>query len=171
MNEKRFDGAVARLRAPERVARLEVERVVSLCLEFVSFHPSLHLSNNNKIRSKIMDFLSHLFNRSTINQVEPAQVKGMISQSPRPFLLDVRTPVEYKQGHVNGAELIPLDELSVKMSRIPKDRDVICICESGSRSSVAARQLSSLGYRVSNMKGGMSRWMRAGLPVKSGMAR
>jgi rhodanese-related sulfurtransferase len=113
-----------------------------------------------------MDFLSHLFNRSTINQVEPAQVKVMISQSPRPFLLDVRTPAEYKQGHVSGAELIPLDELSAKMSRIPKDREVICICESGSRSSVATRQLSSLGYRVSNMKGGMSRWIRAGLPVK-----
>ena len=113
-----------------------------------------------------MDLLSHLFNRSTINQVEPAQVKVMISQSPRPFLLDVRTPAEYKQGHVSGAELIPLDELSAKMSRIPKDRDVICICESGSRSSVAARQLSSQGYKVSNMRGGMSRWIRAGLPVK-----
>jgi rhodanese-related sulfurtransferase len=169
MHEKRFDGTVERLRAPEWVVRLDVERVVSLCLEFVSLHPSLHLSNNNKIRSKIMDFLSHLFNRSTINQVEPAQVKGMISQSPRPFLLDVRTPAEYKQGHVSGAELIPLDELSAKMSRIPKDRDVICICESGSRSSVAARQLSSQGYKVSNMRGGMSRWIRAGLPVKQGM--
>ena len=112
-----------------------------------------------------MDFLSHLFNRSTINQVEPGQVKVMISQSPRPFLLDVRTPDEYKQGHVSGAELIPLDELFAKMSRIPKDRDVICICESGSRSSVAARQLSSQGYKVSNMRGGMSRWIRAGLPV------
>ena len=113
-----------------------------------------------------MDLISHLFNRPTFHQVEPAQVKVMISQSPRPFLLDVRTPAEYKQGHVSGAELIPLNELPAKMSRIPKDRDVICICESGSRSSVAARHLSSQGYKVSNMRGGMSRWIRAGLPVK-----
>jgi len=113
-----------------------------------------------------MDFLSQFFKRPAITQVDPAQVKVMISQSPRPFLLDVRTPAEYKQGHVHGAELIPLNELSAKMSRIPKDRDVICICESGSRSSVAARQLSSQGYKVSNMRGGMSRWIRAGLSVK-----
>ena len=35
MHEKRFDGGIERLRAPERVARLEVERVVDLCLEGV----------------------------------------------------------------------------------------------------------------------------------------
>ena len=118
-----------------------------------------------------MDFLSQLLNRPAINQVDPIQVKTMIAQSPRPFLLDVRTPGEYKQGHVSGAELIPLNELPAKKSRIPTDRDVICICASGSRSSVAARQLSSLGYKVSNLRGGMSSWVRAGLPVKAGMAK
>jgi rhodanese-related sulfurtransferase len=118
-----------------------------------------------------MDLFAQLFNRTTITQVEPAEVHAMLTQSPRPFLLDVRTPAEYKQEHVSGAELIPLDELSSKKARIPKERDVICICASGNRSSSAARELSSLGYKVSNMKGGMSRWVRAGLPVKSGMAR
>ena len=118
-----------------------------------------------------MDWLSRLFNRPAINQVEPAEVQAMISQTPRPFLLDVRTPGEYKQGHVHGAELIPLEELTAKQSRVPKNRAVICICASGSRNSVAARQLGALGYQVSNLRGGMSRWMRAGLPVKSGMAK
>jgi rhodanese-related sulfurtransferase len=118
-----------------------------------------------------MDLLSQLFNRSAIPQVEPAQVHAMMSQSPRPFLLDVRTLGEYKQGHVSGAELLPLDELTAKKDRIPKERDIICICESGSRSAAAARQLSSLGYKVSNMRGGMSHWIRSGLPVKSGMAK
>ncbi len=61
-----------------------------------------------------MDLLSQIFNRPAINQVEPAQVQEMLAGSPRPFLLDVRTPEEYKQGHVSGAELIPLDELDSK---------------------------------------------------------
>jgi len=116
-----------------------------------------------------MDLLSQIFNRPAINQVEPAQVQEMLAQTPRPFLLDVRTPEEYKQGHVNGAELIPLNELAAQQKRIPKDREVICICASGSRSSAATRQLSSLGYKASNMRGGMDRWVRLGLPVKSGM--
>lgn len=118
-----------------------------------------------------MNFLSRLFNQPAINQVDPAQVRAMMGQSPRPFLLDVRTPDEYKQGHIQGAELIPLDELLARQSRIPKEREVICICASGSRSSLAARRLNSLGYQVSNLRGGMSHWIRSGQPVKSGMAK
>jgi len=118
-----------------------------------------------------MDFLSHFFNPIDIPQLEPSQVQTMISQPARPYLLDVRTPGEYKQGHVKGAELIPLDELSSKLARLPKGREIICICESGSRSSVAARHLKAQGYKVSNMRGGMGRWVCAGLPVKTGLAK
>jgi rhodanese-related sulfurtransferase len=118
-----------------------------------------------------MSFFSQLFNRPAVNQVEPQQVQEMLARSPRPFLLDVRTPEEYKQGHISGAELIPLQDLSAKMSRIPKDREVICVCASGSRSSAAARQLSSQGYTVSNLRGGMGRWARAGFSVKTGMGK
>lgn len=118
-----------------------------------------------------MSLFSQLFNRPAIEQVEPAQVQEMIGQSNRPFLLDVRTPGEYKEGHVRGAELIPLKELAVKSNRLPKSRAIICICASGSRSNAAARKLVTKGYKVSNMRGGMSRWIRAGLPIKTGMAK
>jgi rhodanese-related sulfurtransferase len=118
-----------------------------------------------------MDFFKQLFNQPSINQVEPNQVNTMIAQSPRPFLLDVRTPQEYKEVHINGAELIPLEEVSQKLSRIPKNREVICVCASGSRSSVAARHLAAQGYTVSNMRGGMSHWIRLGLPTKKGIGK
>jgi rhodanese-related sulfurtransferase len=115
-----------------------------------------------------MDLFSTLFNQPAITQLDPAQVQAMVSQSPMPFLLDVRTLEEYQEGHIREAELIPLDDLARKLSRIPKNLEVICICHSGSRSSLAAQHLSSLGYKVSNMRGGMARWARAGLPIKTG---
>lgn len=118
-----------------------------------------------------MDFFTKLFNQPSINQLEPGEVQTLASRSPRPYLLDVRTPGEYKQGHVVGAELIPLDELHTRMARIPKEREIICICASGSRSIAAARRLSTQGYKVSNLRGGMGRWVRAGLPVKTGLAK
>lgn len=118
-----------------------------------------------------MDFFSIFSNHSGIHQLDPQQLQTMILQPSRPYLLDVRTPQEYQQGHINGAELIPLDELPKKMSRIPKNREVICICHSGNRSSVAANHLSAAGYKVSNLRGGMSNWMRAGLPVKRGTVK
>lgn len=117
-----------------------------------------------------MDLFSILFKQSSINQLEPEQVHSLLNQSPKPFLLDVRTPGEFQNGHIPGAVLIPLDELSARIRRIPKGREIICICESGSRSSLASRQLSNLGYQVNNLHGGMNRWQRSGLQVKRGMA-
>ena len=118
-----------------------------------------------------MDFFTSLFQRSTVAQLDPSEVKELISQHPHPFLLDVRTPQEYKEYHISGAQLIPLNELPDKLRRIPRDRGVVCVCASGSRSNSAARKLEKEGYTVSNMKGGMARWMRSGLPVKKGMAK
>ena len=118
-----------------------------------------------------MDFITRFFNQPAINQLEPAQVQALVGQSPKPYLLDVRTPAEYKQAHINGSELIPLDELDTKIARLPKEREIVCICATGSRSISAARHLSAQGYKVSNMKGGISRWVRAGLPVKTGMGK
>jgi phage shock protein E len=118
-----------------------------------------------------MDFLAQLFNPSGIPQLEPSQVHSLISQPARTYVLDVRTPAEYKQGHIQGAELIPLNELAARIAQLPKGREIVCVCESGSRSSVAARHLHSQGYKVSNMRGGMSLWLRAGLPVRTGPAK
>jgi rhodanese-related sulfurtransferase len=119
----------------------------------------------------MMDFFAQLLNPGGIPQLEPAQVHSLLSQPTRPYLLDVRTPAEYNQGHVQGAELIPLNELSARMAQLPKGREIVCICESGSRSSVAARYLQGQGYLVSNMRGGMGRWVSAGLPVKTGLPK
>ena len=116
-----------------------------------------------------MDFFSQLFGQSAIPQIEPVQLQALVSKTPMPFLLDVRTPQEYNEEHIQGAELIPLSDLSNMLNRVPKDQEVICICQSGSRSSVAAQNLKSLGYKVSNLRGGMDIWVRAGLPIKTGM--
>jgi rhodanese-related sulfurtransferase len=118
-----------------------------------------------------MDFLAQLINPTGIPQLEPSQVYSLNSQATRPYLLDVRTPGEYKSGHIQGAELIPLNELASRIAQLPKGREIVCVCESGSRSSVAARHLQSQGYKVSNLRGGMGRWVSAGLPVKTGPAK
>lgn len=118
-----------------------------------------------------MDFITSLFQRSTVTQLDPNEVQALISQHPHPILLDVRTPQEYKEYHISGAQLIPLNELSDKLKRLPRDRSVVCVCASGSRSNSAARRLEKEGYKVSNLKGGMVRWMKNGLPVKKGMAK
>lgn len=85
------------------------------------------------------------------------------------FLLDVREPSEWNEAHVEGAVLIPLGELSARVSEIPADQDVLIICRSGNRSGQARDLLRAAGLnRTTSIDGGINAWMSAGLPVVSG---
>jgi len=117
-----------------------------------------------------MSFLSKLFG-PPVPSVEAAAVQAKLNEKPKPLVLDVRETSEYAAGHIAGSTLMPLHQLSSRMSELPKDREIICVCASGSRSSSAARRLASAGYSVFNLSGGMSRWLHAGLPVKKGMGK
>ncbi|MDW8171081.1 MAG: rhodanese-like domain-containing protein [Anaerolineae bacterium] len=77
-------------------------------------------------------------------------------------LIDVRTPGEFSSGHISGALNIPLDQLSHRLSEIPKDRQVILYCRSGNRSDQAAALLRSVGYNNILDLGGIIAWQNAG---------
>jgi rhodanese-related sulfurtransferase len=116
-----------------------------------------------------MDFLSKLFG-SPVPAIDARELQEKLKSGKHPFILDVRQPEEFREGHISGAKLIPLGELRQHMQELPREREIVCVCASGSRSSSAARQLASAGFNVINMQGGMFVWQRAALPVKKGMA-
>lgn len=76
-------------------------------------------------------------------------------------LLDVRTPGEFRQGHVEGAVNVPIDELEGRLAEVPTDHPVVVYCLSGGRSASAARLLGERGYDVLDL-GAMSNWSRGG---------
>ena len=82
-------------------------------------------------------------------------------------LLDVREDDEWQAGHIAGSQHIPLGELRARLTEVPKDRTVLTVCRSGSRSDAAARGLRTLGYTVENLEGGVTAWKRAGLPLEA----
>ena len=73
------------------------------------------------------------------------------------YLIDVRTPEEYQDGHVSGAQNIPLDETEeVILTAVPEKADVIIVyCRSGNRSAQASKILEELGYQVILDAGGI----------------
>jgi len=82
-------------------------------------------------------------------------------------ILDVREDWEYAEGHVPGAEWIPLGELPTRLNDIPKDKTVIAVCRSGNRSSQATAFLRGQGFdNVHNMTGGMISWEQASFAVE-----
>jgi len=103
--------------------------------------------------------------------VSPTDVVERLEEADTtPVILDVRTPREFtgRDGHIEGALLVPLDKLEDALPRLQQlvDREVIVVCHSGNRSTVASRMLCSAGFtRVANLDGGMSGWRKIGLPV------
>ena len=69
-------------------------------------------------------------------------------------LLDTRTPMEYRMGHVKGFINIPVDELRERIDELDKSKPVYIICQSGLRSYIASRILMGNGFDAYNFAGG-----------------
>jgi phage shock protein E len=95
-----------------------------------------------------MSFLSKLFGFKSVDYKSLMQNGAMI--------VDVRSPQEFKGGHIKGAVNIPLQELQRSMGKIPKNKAVITCCASGMRSASAKSLLKSAGYQEVHNGGG---WM------------
>ena len=89
-------------------------------------------------------------------------------EGERPTLIvDVRQPLEWREGVIPGAVRIPLTELGQRMEELPRDHQLLAICRSSHRSPLAARRLKKAGFEVLNVEGGMQAWRKRGLPVTS----
>ncbi len=76
-------------------------------------------------------------------------------------IVDVREPDEFAGalGHIPGARLVPLGRLAEAVEALAKDRPVVTVCRSGTRSAQASVLLRKAGYdKVANLSGGMLRW-------------
>ncbi|MCT4624130.1 MAG: rhodanese-like domain-containing protein [Schleiferiaceae bacterium] len=71
-------------------------------------------------------------------------------QNQKAQIIDVRTPAEFKSGHVKGSKNIPLNTLNSGLGKIKKDKPVVLCCASGMRSGNATRILKSKGYEAYN---------------------
>lgn len=81
------------------------------------------------------------------------------------IILDVRGQDEYKEGHIEGAVLIPVSELEGRLDEIPGNKPVITYCKVGSRSATAASILAGNGYLEVYDMGGITEWVNSGYPV------
>lgn len=85
------------------------------------------------------------------------------------FILDVRQPEEWRQYHIPGSTLIPLDQLASRLDEIPKRKAIVVVCREGNRSLDGRDILLNAGYEVvTSMAGGLRQWHGAGYPLVAG---
>lgn len=104
---------------------------------------------------------------SPIASVNAGELDELLKSGEEFQLVDVRSPGEYAHdGHIEGAQLIPLQELFQNQDALSTEQEIIFVCRSGNRSMVACQQMARMGFtKVKNFEGGMIAWQRAGLPV------
>ncbi|MBK6470943.1 MAG: MBL fold metallo-hydrolase [Betaproteobacteria bacterium] len=84
-------------------------------------------------------------------------------------VVDVREAAEWNDalGHIRGAKLLPMAELAARQDELDRDRPVVAVCRSGTRSAQACQLLQKAGFaHVANLSGGMLRWRSQGHPVE-----
>jgi len=121
------------------------------------------------MKSKILFSLFFLFalfscNAQTASKVQTVEVAAFakeIKTTPKPQILDVRTPEEFSEGHIDKATNIDWqNENFVKNTeKLDKSKPVYVYCKSGRRSLKASEKLEELGFKkIYNLDGGYLKW-------------
>jgi rhodanese-related sulfurtransferase len=107
----------------------------------------------------------------SVTTISPKQLQDLVQSGNSVELIDVRTPVEYREVHVGFARNVPLDQLDATQFASGRDGSLplYVICRSGSRGKQACEKFLAAGYtNVVNIEGGTQAWDQAGLPVVRG---
>jgi len=104
-------------------------------------------------------------------EMAPAEVVRKIQGGEDLVLLDVRTPEEYEEVHLENSLLLPVESMSqqtlneIGLGQNAKDKEIIIYCRSGARSRMAYNLMSSLGYtNIKSISGGMVHWQEDSYP-------
>jgi rhodanese-related sulfurtransferase len=104
--------------------------------------------------------------------ITPQQLAALHQTSAPVDLIDVRTPAEYREVHIEFAHNVPLDRLNPKAIAAQRNgranEPLYVICRTGSRGNQACEKLAAAGLNVVNVEGGTLAWDAAGLPVVRG---
>ena len=98
-----------------------------------------------------------------VPDVSAEAAHGMVEEGA--LLLDVREADEWEAGHAPDATWIPMGAIETRADELPRDRRIVAICRSGTRSRVVAAALLGAGYDAVNVGGGMREWAADDLPL------
>lgn len=101
--------------------------------------------------------------------IEPTDAVKLINNDAT--VIDLRSAEAYSRGHIVSSRNIPYDELDAHLERLAdaKSKPVLAVCDAGITSTKASNTLRNSGFeQVYGLKGGMTAWSQAGLPVVTG---
>ena len=99
-------------------------------------------------------------------RISPAEARELIERGGV-TVIDVREDWEYANGHIPGAQLVPLKKIISNAQQHVQGDNIVFVCEVGQRSAVAAEFAAALGkQQLYNLEGGTSAWRGLGYPIE-----
>ena len=102
--------------------------------------------------------------------MQASKLAQRLKSNDAPTIIDVRSGIEFKHGHIPGAIHAPALKILLKMANLPKDKntELVVTCEHGPRAVMAQRLLAVYGYRNTTLlEGHMAGWKRDALPLRN----
>lgn len=100
--------------------------------------------------------------------LDPTESRVYLAQNSDANIIDIRTPAEFKDGHIEGATMIDFyaPDYRETWSRLDRDAIYFIYCRTGNRSSQTLPMLVELGFKnIWHLKDGIVSWRKAGLPL------
>ena len=129
------------------------------------------LSERRAPPANMAGILRHNLGEAEAPVVAPVELQARLGGAAPPLLLDVRTVLEFQSEHIEGARNMPLDRLDARLDEIPERGEVVVVCRTGVRATMAAESLARAGRRAQVLDGGIVAWRRARLPLREGRKR
>jgi rhodanese-related sulfurtransferase len=101
--------------------------------------------------------------------MEKSELLRRIQSNRAPVVIDARSPMEFRRGHISGALNAPILKILFKTAQLPADKnlEMVIACMHGQRAWIAKRLLALQGYRnMALLEGHMKEWFEAGLPCE-----
>ena len=98
-----------------------------------------------------------------------AKEAAKLVKAKKVLVIDVRTPAEYSEGHIDGAKNIDFrdNKFEAGLAALDKKQPVLVHCAAGGRSTSSLKVFEKLGFtNVTHLDGGLNAWKAEGLPVK-----
>ena len=132
-----------------------------LKLTIFAFIAITSLSCNSQQQSKKSD------DSGKITLLSPSEFKEKSVNQP---IVDIRTPMEFQQGYIDGAKNINYFDSNFlkEMASYDKTKPLFLYCKSGNRTSMAAAKLKAAGFeQLFELQGGIINWVRNNEPIKN----
>lgn len=129
------------------------------------------LSTKSAPPANMAAILRHNLGETDAATITAEELQALRQQGSGPLLLDVRSPIEFESERIDGALNVPLDALDARRDEIPDGADLVVVCRTGVRATIAAESLARTGCGARVLDGGMQAWRRARLPMREGRKR